>query len=144
MESHVFERHDFTLRFSFYLVVKRFSIARVSPFMMRASGTERHCFATLTSHSDHDFFFSLRFTTVCYPTTVFGAILLQRSTAALGSVYTPSVLRPCVRFSVRDVATARLLPLLFSRDHVRDRAREAVGRRRHRGRRSGCKKPLYA
>jgi hypothetical protein len=31
--------------------------------------------------------------------------------------------------------------LLFSRNHVRDRAKEAVGRRRHRGRRNGRKKP---
>jgi hypothetical protein len=31
-------------------------------------------------------------------------------------------------------------PLLFSRDHVRDRTKEAVGRRRHRGRRNGRKK----
>jgi hypothetical protein len=37
----------------------------------------------------------------------------------------------CVRFSVRDGATAQLLPLLFSRDHVRDRAKEAAGRRWH-------------
>jgi hypothetical protein len=46
----------------------------------------------------------------------------------------------CVRFSVCNDATAQLLPLL---DHVRDRARkakEAVGRRRHRGQRNGRKK----
>jgi hypothetical protein len=30
--------------------------------------------------------------------------------------------------------------LLFSRDHARDRAKEAVGRRRHRGRRNASKK----
>jgi hypothetical protein len=49
----------------------------------------------------------------------------------------------CVRFSVRDGATAQLLPLLFSRDHVRDRAKENVGRRRHRRRRNGRKKREY-
>jgi hypothetical protein len=45
-----------------------------------------------------------------------------------GAVYTRVF---CVRFSVRDGATAQLLPLLFSRDHVRDRAKEAAGRRWH-------------
>jgi hypothetical protein len=34
----------------------------------------------------------------------------------------------CVRFSVRDGAPAQLLPSLFSRNHVRDRAKETVGR----------------
>jgi hypothetical protein len=33
----------------------------------------------------------------------------------------------CVRFSVRNGGAAKQLPLLFSRDHVRDRAKEAVG-----------------
>jgi hypothetical protein len=55
--------------------------------------------------------------------------------------------RFCVRFSVRDGATAQLLPLLFSRNHARDRAKEVVGRRRHRGRRNErkkreCRRPL--
>jgi hypothetical protein len=44
-------------------------------------------------------------------------------------------------------ATAQLLPLLFLRDRVRDYAKEAVGRRRHHGRRNGrkkreCRRPL--
>jgi hypothetical protein len=51
--------------------------------------------------------------------------------------------RFCVRFSIRDGATAQLIPLLFSRDHVRDRSKEAVRRRRHRGRRNGRKKRDY-
>jgi hypothetical protein len=49
----------------------------------------------------------------------------------------------CSRFSVRDGAAAQLLPLIFSRDHARDRARKAmgaVGRRRHHGRRNVSKK----
>jgi hypothetical protein len=33
----------------------------------------------------------------------------------------------CIRFPVRDCATAQHLPLLFSRHHVRDKAKEAVG-----------------
>jgi hypothetical protein len=46
----------------------------------------------------------------------------------------------CIRFSVRDGATTQLLPLLFSRDHVCDRAKVVAGRRRHRGRRNRRKK----
>jgi hypothetical protein len=45
----------------------------------------------------------------------------------------------CVRFSVRDGAAAQLAPLLFSRDHVREKAKKAVGQRRHHGRRNGRK-----
>jgi hypothetical protein len=46
----------------------------------------------------------------------------------------------CVRCPVRDGAAAQPFPLLFSRDHVRDRAKEAVGQWRHRGRRNRRKK----
>jgi hypothetical protein len=55
----------------------------------------------------------------------------------LRAVYTRDF---CVRFSIRDGATAQLLPLLFSRDHVREKAKEAVGQWHHRGRRNGRKK----
>jgi hypothetical protein len=45
------------------------------------------------------------------------------------------------------VSSSVMLPLLFSRDHVRDRAKEAVGLRRYHGRRNGhkkreCRRPL--
>jgi hypothetical protein len=42
----------------------------------------------------------------------------------LGAVYTRVF---CVRFSVRDGAAAQLLPLLFSRDHVREKQRKQLG-----------------
>jgi hypothetical protein len=50
----------------------------------------------------------------------------------------------CVRFSVRDGAAAQHFPL---RDHVRRKAKEAVGQWRHHGRRNGrkkreCRRPL--
>jgi hypothetical protein len=71
-------------------------------------------------------------------------LLTPTSKHCLRAVYTRCF---CVRFSVRDGATAQLLPFLF---HVRDcarKAKEAVGWRRHRGRRNGrkkreCRRPL--
>jgi hypothetical protein len=65
---------------------------------------------------------------------------LGGSAIAEGAVYTRVF---CSRFSVRDGAAAKLVPLLFSYHHARDRARkakEAVGRRRHHGRRNASKK----
>jgi hypothetical protein len=44
----------------------------------------------------------------------------------------------CSRFRARNGVD--LPPLLFSRDHVREKAKEAVGQRRHHGRRNGRKK----
>jgi hypothetical protein len=58
-------------------------------------------------------------------------------TCSLGAVYTRVF---CIRYPVRDGATAQLLPLLFSRNHVSDRTKENVGRWRHHGRRNGRKK----
>jgi hypothetical protein len=53
----------------------------------------------------------------------------------------------CVRYPVRDGANAQQLPLLFSHDHVHEKARKAVGQQCHRGRRNGrknreCRRPL--
>jgi hypothetical protein len=45
----------------------------------------------------------------------------------------------CVRCPVRDGASAQQSPLLFSRDHVRGKAKEAIGQRRHHGRRNDAK-----
>jgi hypothetical protein len=45
-------------------------------------------------------------------------------TIALGAVYTRVF---CVRFSVRDGAAAPQFPLLFSRDHVREKQRKLLG-----------------
>jgi phosphoglycerate-specific signal transduction histidine kinase len=52
----------------------------------------------------------------------------------LGAVYTRVF---SVRCSVRDGAAAQQLPLLFSRDHLRDQAKEVVKQWRHHGRRNG-------
>jgi hypothetical protein len=48
----------------------------------------------------------------------------QRRILNLGAVYTRVF---CVRFSVRDGAAAHQFPLLFSRDHVREKQRKLVG-----------------
>jgi hypothetical protein len=70
-----------------------------------------------------------------YPARLF--VYVVATSSGLRAVYNCVF---CVRFSVRDGATAQQLPLL---DSVRDRARKAkgpVGRRRDHGRRNASKK----